>query len=445
MPALARALISGIVCGFAGALAALAVPTGARADEPVQVAVASPPAQLAPPPLTPPPPHRTAARRPPPAREEAVEGEVEGEEPAEGGAPFKDYLRLHAGPLSIEPEVLMQVQAMPYVGADSTLEAGDPADRPGFRFRRARFGFEGRLFHRIPFEINAEFNSDVVTSPGLILHDAWFGYDRFRYVQVFVGTMDVPFSRSALIGAGDGALIERPFAVRAMAPFHQLGARLEGHFFSGGLNYTFGVFNGLERPPSDIFFSGYLENPGFQGNRFEGLTYAGRLTTEPLGPMGRTMEDLHHGKLKIAAGASAFYSNGGTVGAVGLGGDVLLHFRGLHVLGEFLANRTSPTLQPTQPTNQSAVRQSYGGVAEAGYLILKERLGVTVRFERIVPNTQSAGSVGDPGDSWIVTGGVSYHLLNDFLKAQLDYTHREELHGPTLKNDSVVIQAQLNL
>jgi len=447
MAALTRALVSRIACGSAGALVALAAPNGVRADEPVQVAVASPPPQLAPPPLTPPPRPRLKAHRPPVAPAEEVDGEIEGEEPVEGegGPPFKDYLRLHAGPLSIEPEVLMQVQGIPYVGADSSLEAGDPADGPGFRFRRARFGFEGRLFHRIRFELNAEYNAAIFKNPGLIPHDAWFGYDRYRYLQIFVGTMDVPFSRSALTGAGEGALIERPFAVQAMAPFHQLGARLEGRFFSGALTYAFGVYNGLERATSKSFFLGYLENPGFQGNRFQGLTYGGRITAEPLGSLGHTMEDLHHGKFKIAAGASGFYSNGGAAGVVGLGSDVLLHFRGLHVLGELLANRTSPTTQPTQPASQSAVVQSVGAVAEAGYVILKERLGVTVRFERIVPDTRTAGSVGDPGDSWIVTGGVSYHLLNDFLRAQLDYTHREELHGPLLKNDSVVIQAQLNL
>jgi hypothetical protein len=44
----------------------------------------------------------------------------------------------------------------------------------------------------------------------------------------------------------------------------------------------------------------------------------------------------------------------------------------------------------------------------------------------------------------MLTGGASYHIFNDFLKAQLDYTHRAQLHGLTLADDSVVLQAQLN-
>ncbi len=331
----------------------------------------------------------------------------------------------------------MQVQGIPYVGADATLEAGDPADRAGFRFRLARFGFEGRLLRRIPFEITAEFNSDVAGTA--LLHDAWFGYDRYKYLEIIVGTHDVPFSRSALTGAGDSALIERPFAVKAMAPFHQLGAHIEGHLWSGTLNYYAGVYNGLER--NSQYFLGYVENSAILGNRFDGLTYAGRITSEPLGDMGRTMEDLHHGKFRIAAGADAFYSEGGTQGITGLSGDILLHYRGLHVLGEFLANRSTPAIQPTQPTTVSAVKTSLGAVVEAGYVVLRDRLGITARFERIVPDTQ----VKDESNSWILTGGASYHILHDFLKAQLDYTHREELYGVSLKNDSLVFQIQLNL
>ncbi len=96
---------------------------------------------------------------------------------------------------------------------------------------------------------------------------------------------------------------------------------------------------------------------------------------------------------------------------------------------------------PTQPTSQSATVTSYGVIGEVGYVILKDRLGVTGRFEWIDPNT----AVKDESDSWVLTGGVSYHVLHDFLKAQIDFTHRQELHGKSLNNDSLVIQAQLNL
>jgi len=435
MGTVARAL----ACRIALASALALVASGAQAQDDsyrdgAAVAIASPPPQLATPAASPDAPPVRRHGRP---QRPADLGDGQEASDADRGPDFKEYLRLNTGPLSIEPEVLMQVQGIPYVGADSTLEAGDPADRAGFRFRRARFGLEGRLLHRVPFEITAEFNSDVAGTA--LLHDAWFGYDQYRYLQIIVGTHDVPFSRSALTGAGESALIERPFAVRAMAPFHQLGAHLEGHLWSGALSYYAGVYNGLQR--NDQFFLGYVENSAILGNRFDGLTYAGRITSEPLGGTGRTIEDLHQGKLRISAGADAFYSNGGTRGVLGLSGDILLHYRGLHVLGEFLSNRSTPAVEPTQATTLTAVKTSYGAVLEAGYVVWRDRLGITGRFERLVPDT----AVKDESNSWIVTGGLSYHILSDFLKAQLDYTHREELYGVSLKNDSLVFQVQLNL
>jgi hypothetical protein len=358
---------------------------------------------------------------------------------ADRGPDLKKYVRFRAGPVLLMPDVLLQAQAIPYVGSGATLEAGDPADTAGFRMRRARFGFEGRAFQVVPFEINVEFNSDSEFKPSAVLHDAWFGYDALRYLQVVAGYHDVPFSRSALTGAGEGALVERPFAVRAMAPFHQLGIHLEGHFFSGGLSYYLGLYNGLQK--ASYFYQGYIENPSVLGNRLDGLTYVARLASEPLGSIGRTIEDLHHDKLRVAAGAGAFYSDGGTVGVLGTGGDLLLHVRGFHLLGEFLANRSSPKLEPTAPTAPTGVVTSYGAIGEAGYVAIKNMLGVTARFEWVVPNT----GVEDQSDDWMLTGGVSYHVLRDLLKAQVDYTHRQAVHGAALHDDSVVIQTQLNL
>lgn len=430
----ASALALGLAVSVAAEPAAHADPAGgALAGPNPPAAPAATPADDEPPPAV-----RPATRPPLQGRRLIRRAAVDPDQEGGDRAPaFTDYLRIKAGPLTIEPIVLLQVQGIPYVGADSFLEAADPAERGGFKLRRARFGLQGRVFHRVPFAVSAEFNSDI---RGIAtLRDGWFGYDRYKFLQVFVGSHFVPFSRSAMQSSGDSALIERPFSVRAMAPFYQLGAHIEGHLWGGTLNYYAGVYNGLQR--NNQFYLGYVENPAVAGNRFDGLTYSGRLTSEPFGGLGRTVQDLHHSKFRIAAGASTFYSDGGTRGILGLGGDVLLHYRGLHVLGEFLANRSTPKLIPTQPTTQTATVTSFGAVGEAGYVILKERLGITARFEWIEANT----AVKDESDAWVVTGGVSYHVLNDFLKAQVDFTHREELHGKSLKNDSLVIQAQLNL
>jgi hypothetical protein len=350
---------------------------------------------------------------------------------------FRELLHVDLGPLTLEPVVLLQAQAIPYVGKDSFLQAGDPAERGGFRMRRARFGLAGKLYDRVPFKISAEFSSDEKGTARL--HDAWFGYDKWQSVQFFAGARDVPFSRSAMTDSGSGAMIERSLAVRAMAPFNQLGMSVEGHLWKGALSYAVGVYNGLQR--SDRFYEGYGENAALLGNRFDGLTYAGRLESEPLGSLGHTIEDLRKGPFRVGVGASFFFSNGGTRDLLGAGGDVLLHSHGFHLLGEFISNHSSPHAIPTQPTAQISTVQSLAAIGEVGYMLVKNRLGINARFEWIDPNT----SVKDEADSWLVSGGLGYHVLHDFLKANLDFTHRQEIHGNSLKNDSLVFQLQLNL
>jgi hypothetical protein len=332
---------------------------------------------------------------------------------------------------------LIQVEAAPYVGSDSFVEAGDPADRAGFRLQRARFGFAGRAFDALAFELDAEhaYNVDAV----MTLHDAWFGYERYDFLRPYVGLQDVPFSRFALVNAADGALADRPLAVQAMAPFHQLGATIRGELWHGQLGYQLGVFNGLER--NDNFFQGYVENAAILGNRFDGLTYAARLTSAQGGSLGRTVADLGRSPLRWAVGASTFYSDGGTRSILGLGADALVHARGFYFAGEFLANRTTPKETPTQPTTQAISVTSIAAVGEAGYTLWRNRVVTSARFEWIDPDT----SVKNEQDCWLLTGGVSYHVLHDVLSATLQYTHREELHGKSLANDNLLLQLQLAL
>lgn len=350
---------------------------------------------------------------------------------------FREMLRVDIGPLTIAPVVLLQAQAIPYVGGQSFVLSGDPAERGGFRLRRARLGVEGKVYDRVPFAINAELTSDEQGTARL--YDAWLGYDKWKAVQFYAGARTMPFSRSAMLASGRSALIESPLAVRAMAPIHQLGMSVEGHLWKGALSYALGVYNGLER--SDRFFEGYRLNAALLGNRFDGLTYVARLESEPLGPLGNTIEDLKKGPFRLGMGASFFFSNGGTRDLVGAGGDVLLHSHGFHLLGEFISNHSSPHAVPTQSTAQISTVQSLAVIGELGYVLVKNRFSVNTRFEWLNPNT----SVKDEADSWLASGGLAYHVLHDLVKANLDFTHRQEIHGNSLKNDSLVLQLQLHL
>jgi hypothetical protein len=345
-------------------------------------------------------------------------------------------IQFDLGPFTIAPVALIQVQAVPWAGDDALLQGGDVAERAGFRLRRARLGFEGNVLDIVPFEVSTELNVGTESSAALL--DAWIGYTHLDYVQLFAGARKVPFSHSAMTGAGESALIERPFAVNAMAPYRQVGATVEGHIFDRAFNYYLGVYNGFQR--EETFFAGYRDNGAALGNIFDELAYAARLSTEPLGPIGKSIADLDRGALRLAAGGSFFFSDGGARDAMSAGGDLVLQVAGFHLLGEFLWSETSPEKEPTQETTQITDIESMGAVAEAGY-VLPWNIGITARFEWIDSNT----AIDDEGDQWAVTAGVGYHFVDNVLRAQLDYTHREELHGQSLDNDTVNIQLQLNL
>lgn len=354
------------------------------------------------------------------------------------GGDLDDPLSFRIGTmLVLRPVGLVQVQATPYVGDDALIQTGDVADNEGFRLRRARLGFAGTAAAIVPFEVSAELvsGSDEVAR----LLDAWVGVVPKPYVGLYAGARKIPFSRSALLGSGNSALVERPFTVNAMAPFRQVGFALEGDIAGPMFHYSVGMYNGLQR--NDLFGEGYVENSAAFGNRFDELAFAGRLETAPLGELGDSMADLDHSPFRFGVGCSAIYSNGGTRDIVAVEGDFLLHSHGFHLLGEFLWDQAEPERQPTQASAQLEKLERMGVVGEVGYVVLPHMLTVAARVEWMDPNTE----IEDNGDQVTVGGGFAFHVWEDYAKVQVDFTHREELKGATLDNDALVIQVQLGL
>jgi hypothetical protein len=80
-------------------------------------------------------------------------------------------------------------------------------------------------------------------------------------------------------------------------------------------------------------------------------------------------------------------------------------------------------------------------VGEVGYVILASQLGVTARVEWIDDNTE----LDNNGDELIITGGLQYYFRRHHVKAGLEFTHRTELEGISLDNDSLILSLQLAL
>lgn len=336
--------------------------------------------------------------------------------------------------LTLAPIGLIQGQIALLTGDDNLLEDGDPAEREGFRLRRARFGLEGAAFDVIDFEVSLEAASEYAE-----LLAAWIAYRKGTWLGATIGAHKMPFSRFALSGGGKQTLTERSLGVRAMAPFRQIGMTVHGEVADRIFSYSLGIFNGFERNRN--FFQGHRETSGFEGNRFTNLAYAARLETEPIGRVGDGMADLDHGPFRFGIGGAFFFNDGETTEQYGWEADLLMKVAGFHLAVEYIADHAAPKTQPTTTSDVVTEIDRSAFIGELGYMILKRRLGVAVRAELIDDNAD----LDSAGDALVITGGLQYYWHRHHLKAQIDFTHREESHEPSRDNDTLLLQLQFEL
>jgi hypothetical protein len=350
-----------------------------------------------------------------------------------------DLVLIDAGATQIKIKGLIQTQiAWPLDGDNKNehrLANGDPAEQAGMRLRRARFGVAGWAYGAIDYSLTVEGTGDGSAE----LLDAWIGYRRFPLANVIFGVRKMPFSRYALLSSKRNSLAERPLAVTAMAPFRQVGLSLEGNIAGGLLHYSAGVDNGFERGVG--FYEGYQQPKAFDGNRYEQLAYGGRASMQPFGPIGSDLADLSGGGLRLSLGTSTFLLDGSTNTISAWGVDVAMKARGFHMVAEYLADTAEPAQEPETDAGVPVELNRMCLVGEMGYMILPEQLGLTARAEWIDDNVE----IENAGDALVIGGGLQYYWHRQHLKAQLDYTHRMELHGMSLDNDTLLFQLQFSL
>ncbi len=329
---------------------------------------------------------------------------------------------------------LLQTQFLPLLGDDARLVSGDPADAPGMRIRRARLGVSGWAWGMVDWELSMQ-----ASTAGMDLLDAWVGYRGLTGIGFVVGAKKVPFSKFAMMGAGESVLVDRPLGVQAMAPFRQVGLTVEGDVGNGILGYALGVYNGFSR--SQSFNEGYRETASLEGNRFTRLAYVAHVSLAPLGPLGEGLADFNGVNPKLGLGGSFYYDDGKTVQTLGIAANLVFKAKGLHFAAEYLYDSAEPSTNPTTDPVVPAAVSRHALIAEVGYMVLPEQLGVTARFELLDDNMD----LDNNGDQIVLTGGLQYYFRRDHLKAQLEYTHRTELEGLSLDNDSLMLQVQFEL
>ncbi len=345
-----------------------------------------------------------------------------------------DLVLLDGGMAQVTLIGLLQLQATPLLGDDARLANGDPGDAAGFRIHRARFGLKTYMWGNTEFALSVQ-----ASTRSFNILDAYVAYRDINFLNIVVGSRISPFSRFAQLDAHRGSLADLPFATRAMAPFRQVGVTFEGEIGNGLLKYAVGAYNGILR--GEDFIRGYEQTPALEGNRFTSLSVVGRAELAPLGATGTTLVDFERDKLRIGVGGSFLFDPGETVETLAWGVDLVLKVRGFHFGFEFLADSAEPSSTPTVPSPIPSAVDRTAMVGELGYLIWEDILGLTARVEWLDDNT----ALDNAGDQLIVTAGLQYYLHRHHLKAQLEYTHRTELHGISLDNDALMLQVQTSL
>ena len=157
--------------------------------------------------------------------------------------------------------------------------------------------------------------------------------------------------------------------------------------------------------------------------------------------MARRESTLDGGGLRLAVGSSVLHNEGATTRTTAWAADLMLKVHGFHLVSEYISDLSEPSDMPTTPDTIPAEAERYGVVWGMGYMLLPGQLGVAVRGELY----DDDAAVDNNGDQLVVTGGLQYYWHRHHFKASIDYTHREELYGDALDNDSLLLSAQFSL
>jgi phosphate-selective porin OprO/OprP len=111
-----------------------------------------------------------------------------------------------------------------------------------FLIRRLRFGFEGTLYKKIDYDLEAN-----IVSHSVELIFAWINFGYFPNAQIRVGQFKEPFSYEVLLPEKYLDFIERSMNATVLSPAEDIGIMVHnfGKPLAGFFEYGIGMFNGL--------------------------------------------------------------------------------------------------------------------------------------------------------------------------------------------------------
>jgi hypothetical protein len=314
----------------------------------------------------------------------------------------------------------VQLLGIPFIQDPyASIEAGSIANTEGFRLRRARFGISGAMSRWFDVVLRFELGEN-----GADLLDANLSFDAHELARISAGALKVPFSHTMLLESEHQSMLDRPYAVRTIAPDRSLGLSVSGRL--PWLSYAAGVFNG--------------GGDYYRGDNNEGMLYAARVVAHPLGPLPEGEITLPE-SFVFQVGGSYYFNQDATGDRHAAQAEAIFRWAGLTVMGEFLWSTFFPSGNPvTTEGVEYGHTERMGWFGEASYFILAEHLQVAVRYEGQL--VREAVEAQDLNDLWAISGAVSGYLLRGRIKLSLEYQHRHEWFETQVPNDYLALQLQ---
>jgi hypothetical protein len=233
--------------------------------------------------------------------------------------------------------------------------------------------------------------------------DLYFSWAPVRAFHLDAGSLRVPFSLSRQTDEADLRMLERPGFVEAFLPDYRTGLAVGGDL--GELLYQAAILS------ADRTLDGHLFG--------DGALVAGRLSAEPLGPVGlapwrRAPSDPWYDWFRFAAGLSVLYGTVAGPRTLAIDPDFQAQWRWLVVTVEYLFSlryRDGVTIDPSSTQQGAAV--------EPGVTLLGRRLDLVGRGD-----WQRAAAA----NSWGAGAGLTAYAPDPRLRLGAGFEWR---HGPT--------------
>jgi len=379
-----------------------------------------------------------------PAAAETELPEIFGDQPGDG-------LQIVASPdgaFTLRAHGMLQPRLVFFDMGDDTdlnpIVSGDPDDREGFKLRRARVGFSGKLGKPFAWKLMMGYDAnydliDKTVRPetlGFSVLDAYMEWVSTPYFQVRGGAMKVPFGGQHTQSSSGLALVERAVVAERLAPAYDVGMRLHGSIGGGkaifapqGLSWYVGAYSG----------DGTVMDPDDN----LGLLWVGRLSVSLGDDLGATESCLGFDGFGVRIGGGGGFNFERESRDQFVGGDLMIKAWRFALRGEFLTARRVPSYQGVEDAPFPEQFRRHGYLMQLGFMIVPDLLEVAFRHDFYDDDLQDED---DYSNVRYFQGGANLFFLEGRIKVQLNYIHRYEPGElPGLKNDTILAQGTLVL